>query len=94
LPKSLNIDPVLAALLHLAAFLELSGDDTVDPDWAVEAMEHVVHYLHRLPAGQVETLREQIGQVAEHARKEKWDQAVAEFFAQFLENFVIGEDDE
>lgn len=32
LPKSLKVDPVLAGLLHLAAFLELSGENTVAVD--------------------------------------------------------------
>ena len=48
IPESLGVDPVLAALIHVAAFLELSGDDAVHPDWAVEALEYVAHYLHRL----------------------------------------------
>jgi hypothetical protein len=32
LPASLRVDPVLAALLSLTAFMELSSDDVVDPD--------------------------------------------------------------
>ena len=35
LPESLDVDPQFAALFHMAAFLELSGDEAVDPDWAV-----------------------------------------------------------
>lgn len=41
LSASLGIDPVVAALLHTTAFLELPGDSAVDPDGAVEAMESV-----------------------------------------------------
>jgi hypothetical protein len=48
IPDELHVDPRTLAILHCVSFLELSGDDTVDPDWAVEAMEHVAHYLQRL----------------------------------------------
>ena len=49
IPEELHIDPLFAGLLHCMAFLELSGDNDVDPDWAIEAMEHVSVYLQRLP---------------------------------------------
>jgi hypothetical protein len=35
LPKYLKVVPVLAGFLHLAAFLELSGNNTIDLDGAV-----------------------------------------------------------
>jgi hypothetical protein len=94
LPASLKIDPVFAALLHVSAFLELSGDEAVHPDWAVEALEHVCHYLQQLPAERQEELRKQVGWVAEHARKKKWNAGAVEFFAEFPENFDISEDQE
>lgn len=94
LPASLRIDPVLASLLHVTAFLELSGDETVHPDWAVEAMEHVAHYFEQLPAERVAALREQVGRVAVHARKKKWGAEAVEFFAEFLENLGVGEEEE
>jgi len=71
LPASLRIDPILAGLLHVAAFLELSGDEMIDPDRAVEAMEHISHYLHQLPTEREQALREQVSRVADHARKKK-----------------------
>jgi hypothetical protein len=94
LPASLKVDPLVAALLHVVAFLELSGDQAVDPDWAVEAMEHVAHYLQQLSVEQVEALREQVGRAADHARKEKWATELVEFFVKFLENFGIVEEQE
>jgi hypothetical protein len=93
LPASLRVDPVVAALLHVSAFLELSGDDAVNPDWAVEAMEHVSHYLKQLPAERVESLRRQLARVAAHARKEKWGEQAIEYFAEFLENSGVGDAD-
>jgi hypothetical protein len=94
LPAALRVDPAVAALLHVTAFLELSGDESVDPDWAVEAMEHVAHYLQQLPADRVEALRDQVGRVAAYARQENWGPEAVEFFAEYLENFGIGDDEE
>lgn len=94
LPTSLRADPVVAALLHVAAFLELSGDDTVDPDSAVEAMEHVGFYLRRLPARRIATIGEQLARVAAHAQAEGWGEEPIEFFTEFMENFGLGGEDE
>jgi len=94
LPKSLEVDPVVAALLHVTAFLELSGDDAVHPDWAVEAMEHVAHYLQQLRPEQVETVRQQVARVTEHARQNNWGDEAVEFFDKFLENFGVDEGEE
>jgi hypothetical protein len=91
LPASLAVDPLLAALLHLTAFLELSGDRTVDPDRAVEAMEHVGHYLQQFPPERRDDIRAQVNLVAEHARRHKWGEAVVEFFREFFENFGLSE---
>lgn len=94
LPKSLRLDPVLAALLHLTSFLELSGDETVDPDWAVEALEHVGHYLQQLSAEQLAVIRDQTNRVAAFAREKNWRTDVQQFFDEFLENFGVDENDD
>jgi hypothetical protein len=94
LPAALKIDPTLAALLHVSAFLELSADDVVDPDSAVKGMEHVGHYLAQLPAEQIESVRAQISRVAAYARKQKWCTDAVEYFDEFLNNVGIGSDDD
>lgn len=94
LPAGLKVDPLVAALLHVTAFLELSGDGAVNPDAAVAGMEHVGHYLQQLAPDQVEKLRAQITQVAEHASNQYWGAAATEFFAEYLDNFGVGGDDE
>jgi hypothetical protein len=94
LPAELKVDPVVAALLHVSAFLELSQEATVDPGAAVEAMEHVGYYLEQLPAGQVEAVRAQVCRVAAYARKQKWGDEAVEFFAEYLDNFGVGGADE
>ncbi len=91
LPAKLKVDPVLAGLLHCVAFLELSQDDTVDPDWAVEAMEHVSAYLGRLGSGEVEAISKQLERVAKHVKGQGAPAEVVEFFDEFLENFGAGD---
>lgn len=81
LPESLDVDPLLAALLHVLCFLELSGDHSVDPDWAVEAMEHVAHYLTQLTPDAKASLREQIARVAAHAQEHGWSKQAVELFS-------------
>jgi hypothetical protein len=95
LPKSLKIDALVAGFLHMVAFLELSGDDAVDPDWAVEAMEHVGYYFGLLSPKAKADFGSQVARVATHAKKEKWGKPAVEFFEQFMENIQTeGEVDE
>ena len=84
LPPELGVDPVLAGLLHCMAFLELSGDESVDPDWAVEAMEHVAAYVQRLSPSETEAVRRQLAAVSEHARN---NDAPGEFI-EFVDGFL------
>ena len=94
LPRGLKIDPLFASVLHCTAFLELSDDDVVDPDAAVEAMEHVAMYLSSLDAPSTTRLSEQLSRVVRHARKDKWPEDVIEFLSEFLENFGATTDDD
>jgi hypothetical protein len=41
----------------------------------------------------VTELREQVDRVADHARKENWGAEAVEFFAEFLENLGVGEEE-
>ena len=94
LPPTLNVDPLFASLLHCAAFLEFSGDDVVDPDSAIEAMEQVSTYLGSLEPDEVETLSTQLERIIRHAKQEKWPEDVVDFLTDFIENFGAGEGDE
>ena len=93
LPKSLKVDPIVAALLHAVLFLEISGEGSVDPDWAVEALEHVMHYLQQLDSERIEELREQVARIAKHARKKKWGKQPVEFLTMFVEQFGVATED-
>lgn len=94
LPASLGVDPVVAALIHVASFLELSGDDAVDPDAATKAMEHLGFYLGRLPARKIAAIREQLDRIAAHAQAQGWDQEAVEFLAEFMTNFGLSDEDD
>ena len=85
IPAELGIDPLLAGVLHTMTFLELSDDETVDLDWAVEAMEHVAYYLQRMPEGQVAEVKGQLDRLLEHARKKKQPSEFVAFIESFLE---------
>ena len=94
LPETLCVDPLLASLLHTVAFLELSDDDTVDPDWAVEAMEHVSYYLGRMSAEQVQETQAQLDRVAAHAKETGLPDDFVELAQEFLRDCGLGDDDD
>ena len=91
LPDTLDIDPYLAALLHCAAFLELSEDDAVDPDAAVEVMESITIYLQRVPEEQVADLRNALQRISEHGRRAGYPPALVDFIDGFVENFGVAD---
>jgi hypothetical protein len=94
LPPELEVEPLLAALLHLASFLELSSDEAVNPDWAIEALEHVAHYLGSLPTAGIEPLQAQLERVADHGERQGWPEDFTDFAREFLRMAGVGEDEE
>ncbi len=93
LPKNLRIDPILAGLLHTMAFLELSDDDTVDPDWAVEAMEHVAYYFQQMDDEQAEQIQEQLDRIVVYAKKKRMPGEFIDLVQNLLRYAGVGEDD-
>ena len=77
----------------MAAFLELSGDDTINPDAAVKALEQLSCDLSEASNGEIEYLkaviREQIGKLPAVSRS-PLDQARAEFLLDFMEDLGVG----
>jgi hypothetical protein len=84
LPASLNIDPLLAALIHAFAFLDLSEDEAVDPDAAVEALENMQFYLERLKPKQIEKLRDQLESIRKYAESQNWPSEFNELLAEIV----------
>lgn len=84
LPESLEVEPIVAAILHTAAFLELSGSETVfDPDGATEVANEARRYFLRLPPERLASVSNQIQRVAEHAKREKWGRGPVSYFRWF-----------
>ena len=94
IPDELGIDPVLAGLLHQGAFLELSEDDAVDPDGAVEAMEHVGAYLLRLQPSAALRIQSDLDRIADYGRDNAWSEDLVDLIRDFLRNVGVGEEEE
>ncbi len=92
LPSELGFDPLFAALLHATAFLVLSGDESIDPDWGLEALEHVGYYLQKLPVSEIERLRLQLDQIADYGKQEHWPKEFTDFARGFLRSFGLEEE--
>ena len=92
IPESLEVEPLLLAVLHADAFLQLSEDEAVDPDGAVEASEHMGYYLRRLPAKRTLAVKADLKKIASYGRKQGWPQDAVDFIADYWEN-AVGDDD-
>ena len=76
------------ALINMAAFIELSDDEVIDPDSAVSALEQLAYDLRDVSPAEVEclnaALQEEIGKLPpDEDRREQ-------FLSGFLENLGIG----
>jgi hypothetical protein len=89
LPAALKVDPVLTSLLHMACFMELSGDEAVDADEPVTAMEAMGYYLQRLTPQQISQINAQLKRVAAYGRKQKWKKDALACVSKLLENSGI-----
>jgi outer membrane PBP1 activator LpoA protein len=89
LPAKLKVDPVLAALLHMACIMELSAERTVDFDESLTAMQAMGYYLQRLTPAQIKSVNTQLQRVAAYGKKQKWKKEAVEFISKLLENTGI-----
>jgi hypothetical protein len=92
IPESLEIDPLLAALLHCAAFLDLSTEDEVDPTLGTDVLENVGLYVQRLSPERQDEVAEQLERLRRHAESAGWPESHIEFVEEFLYSCGIGED--
>jgi len=91
LPAKLKVDPVLAALLHMACFMELSAEKTVDFDESLTAMQAMGYYLQRLPPARVKEINAQLKRVAAYGKKQKWKKEAVAFISKLLDNAGVEE---
>jgi hypothetical protein len=92
--KELDVDPLLLALLSCAAFLDLSTEEAVDPEDAVDVLELVGTYVQRLPEERIEELKEQLADLHEWAKQQGWSHDKVEFVRDFLFNCGVGAEDD
>ena len=93
-PKSVAADPLLLALVSCAAFLDLSTEEAVDPDDAVDVLELVGGYIQRLPEDRLEQIKEQLEGLAEWATKQDWPEETVAFVRDFLFNCGVADGEE
>ena len=90
LPDELDIDPLLAGMLHLAMYLDLSDDRLNEPDAACRALEHLGPYLARFDDDELTELGTQLQRIAAHAKKARWPVERRQFIEDFLDNCGLG----
>jgi hypothetical protein len=93
-PAELGIDPILLALLHCAAFLDLASDDQVDPESAGEVLESLEIYMKRLPSERLGQIEQQLEKLEAWAEESGWPEELVDFVADFLYSCGIGDEDE
>jgi hypothetical protein len=79
---------LMSAIVELAAFLALSGDDIVNPDAAVSQLEQLSAKLRELSAPDREAFISFVQELAEAERK-RGDSSRAEFLAVVPENLGL-----
>jgi hypothetical protein len=92
LPSELSLDPLLCALLHCVAFLDLADDELMDPEAAGDALEHVGMYVQRLPEDRQVAIAQGLTKLHAHAQENGWTDAQCEVVRDFLYSCGIGDD--
>jgi hypothetical protein len=93
-PPELGIDPILLALIHCAAFLDLASEQLVDPDSAGDVLENLELYVKRLEPTRLTEIQGQIEKLEEWADQSGWPEELVDFVADFLYSCGVGEEDE
>ena len=84
------------SVIEAARFFELSSDDLIDPDTAVEALESIAHELGSLDEAERTSLREALDELIGDEQAGRDGSAprpeVIEFYESFMENFGLEEE--
>jgi hypothetical protein len=92
-PEPLGLDPLLLALLRCASFLDLTGEESINPELAGEVLEHVGMYIQRLPDERLDEIQAELETLEAHATEQGWSSDLVEFIRDFLYNCGLGEDE-
>jgi len=88
--KMKNLSKVI---VDISAFLELSGDDVIDPDSAIKAMEMIGSELKKATPEEKESIAVAAKAAATSARSRGATEEEIEFYEGFMENFDLLEED-
>lgn len=91
IPSDLGVDPLLAAVIDCAAFLDLADDGAVDAEQASVTLEHVAYYVRQLPSDRVELLGRQLDAIVMHGNRHGWPETLVQFARSFLANCGVPE---
>lgn len=84
------MNPILMkAIIDLAAFLELSDDDTVDPDAAVQQLEELVAALSQLTIPEREELVAYVDELIQDQQEQAGSKEYIDFLLSFPESFGL-----
>ncbi len=83
IPESLGLQPLTAALLTVAAFLDLAEGE-VEPAAAGRVLERVGFYAQRLSDDELDELTVDLERLSDHARAQRWPEEAREFIDNFL----------
>jgi hypothetical protein len=80
------------ALIETSAFLELSGDNVVNPDANVAAMEGIATALRSASPEELQAIRQALRELTETERRGLARQEVLRFYEDFWDGFGLPED--
>jgi hypothetical protein len=95
-PPEVGVSPLLLALLHTAAFLDLSDDDVVNGPAACAVLDRIGLYLQDLEDDSLEQLADDLESLRKYAESQSWPSEAQEFLATFLQHcgFTLDTDEE
>ncbi len=77
------------AIINLAAFVELSGDDVIDPDSATDARKMIISDLQKCSKDELYALRDTVSEMIAEAQKNDVAEKRIDFYKSFMKNFGL-----
>ena len=79
------MERLATAVVDALTFLELSGDDVVDPDSAIKVMENIGSILQQCNPDERSAIQAAVSRALESERLGRNDDDVIEFFENFMD---------
>ncbi len=91
--KAGPMNALAQTVIHALAFLELSDDETIDPDSAVEAMEMLAADLQECTAEEKAALKRAIDAEYKLEKARKAPTKVLTFYKNLMNNFGLADEE-